>query len=131
MTNFGSGIGLYSRRTRLAILKLTVPATIISSACRGGARNAPAPIRSTACRLDRGSFRRNTAHPVDVATLPQIGKTDQQDSEKDEDVPEGEPTQLPGGLGIDRLLGGHCLSRRLDAGSRGEIARDQFGRDFR
>ena len=33
-------------RTRLAILKLTVPATIIRSACRGVARKAPAPKRS-------------------------------------------------------------------------------------
>src|SRR5262245_1734437 len=50
MTNFGSGIWLYSRRTRLAILKLTVPATIIRSACRGVARNAPAPKRSMSKR---------------------------------------------------------------------------------
>src|ERR1700682_2899749 len=46
MTNFGSGIWLYKRRTRLAILKLTVPATIIRSAWRGVARKAPAPKRS-------------------------------------------------------------------------------------
>src|SRR5713101_5032960 len=51
MTNFGSGIWLYSRRTRLAILKLTVPATIIRSAWRGVARNAPAPKRSRSNRL--------------------------------------------------------------------------------
>src|SRR6516162_6318970 len=50
MTNFGSGIWLYSRRTRLAILKLTVPATIIRSACRGVARKAPAPKRSMSYR---------------------------------------------------------------------------------
>src|SRR5947209_5984918 len=50
MTNFGSGIWLYSRRTRLAILKLTVPATIIRSACRGVARKAPAPKRSMSKR---------------------------------------------------------------------------------
>src|SRR6185369_3829838 len=50
MTNFGSGIWLYSRRTRLAILKLTVPATIIKSACRGVARKAPAPKRSMSKR---------------------------------------------------------------------------------
>src|SRR5712692_4333884 len=50
MTNFGSGIWLYSRRTRLAILKLTVPATIIRSACRGVARKAPAPNRSMSKR---------------------------------------------------------------------------------
>src|SRR6185295_678729 len=51
MTNFGSGIWLYRRFTRLAILKLTVPATIIKSACRGVARNAPAPNRSMSNRL--------------------------------------------------------------------------------
>src|SRR5262245_13390484 len=50
MTNFGSGIWLYNRRTRLAILKLTVPATIIRSAWRGVARNAPAPKRSMSKR---------------------------------------------------------------------------------
>src|SRR6516225_9450082 len=50
ITNFGSGIWLYSRRTRLAILKLTVPATIIRSAWRGVARNAPAPKRSMSYR---------------------------------------------------------------------------------
>src|SRR6516225_5365590 len=50
MTNFGSGIWLYRRRTRLAILKLTVPATIIRSAWRGVARNAPAPKRSMSYR---------------------------------------------------------------------------------
>src|SRR5271165_6085285 len=50
MTNFGSGIWLNSRRTRLAILKLTVPATIIRSACRGVARKAPAPKRSMSKR---------------------------------------------------------------------------------
>src|SRR3954468_4582299 len=46
MTNLGSGIWLYNRRTRLAILKLTVPDTIIRSAWRGVARKAPAPQRS-------------------------------------------------------------------------------------
>src|SRR5438034_11806301 len=51
MTNLGSGIWLYNRRTRLAILKFTVPATIIRSACRGVARNAPAPKRSRSNRL--------------------------------------------------------------------------------
>src|SRR5437763_6121662 len=51
MTNFGSGIWLYSRRTRDAILKLTVPATIIRSAWRGVARKAPAPKRSMSKRL--------------------------------------------------------------------------------
>src|SRR5205807_2699270 len=50
MTNFGSGIWLYRRRTRLAILKLTVPATIIRSAWRGVARKAPAPKRSMSNR---------------------------------------------------------------------------------
>src|SRR5436189_933057 len=50
ITNFGSGIWLYRRRTRLAILKLTVPATIIRSACRGVARKAPAPKRSMSKR---------------------------------------------------------------------------------
>src|SRR5207249_11174713 len=50
MTNFGSGIWLYRRRTRLAILKLTVPATIIRSAWRGVARKAPAPKRSMSKR---------------------------------------------------------------------------------
>src|SRR6476646_11348971 len=50
ITNFGSGIWLYSRRTRLAILKFTVPATIIRSAWRGVARNAPAPKRSMSYR---------------------------------------------------------------------------------
>src|SRR5215470_180790 len=50
MTNFGSGIWLYSRRTRAAILKFTVPATIIRSACRGVARKAPAPKRSMSKR---------------------------------------------------------------------------------
>src|SRR5438132_7904378 len=50
MTNFGSGIWLYSRRTRDAILKLTVPATIIRSAWRGVARKAPAPKRSRSKR---------------------------------------------------------------------------------
>src|SRR3954468_11330133 len=50
MTNLGSGIWLYNRRTRLAILKLTVPATIIRSAWRGVARQAPAPKRSMSKR---------------------------------------------------------------------------------
>src|SRR5439155_26278797 len=50
MTNLGSGIWLYRRRTRLAILKLTVPATIIRSAWRGVARKAPAPKRSMSKR---------------------------------------------------------------------------------
>src|SRR5260370_448997 len=50
ITNCGSGIWLKSRRTRLAILKLTVPATIIRSACRGVARKAPAPKRSMSKR---------------------------------------------------------------------------------
>src|SRR5262249_19265782 len=50
ITSFGSGIWLYSRRTRLAILKFTVPATIIRSACRGVARKAPAPNRSISKR---------------------------------------------------------------------------------
>src|SRR5271169_480672 len=50
ITNFGSGIWLYKRRTRLAILKLTVPATIMRSAWRGVARKAPAPKRSMSKR---------------------------------------------------------------------------------
>src|ERR687886_2022609 len=50
ITNLGSGIWLYRRRTRLAILKFTVPATIIRSACRGVARKAPAPKRSMSKR---------------------------------------------------------------------------------
>src|SRR5262245_34561298 len=51
MTYFGSGICSYNRRTRLAILNVTVPATIIRSAWRGVARNAPAPKRSMSNRL--------------------------------------------------------------------------------
>src|ERR671937_130285 len=50
ITNFGSGIWLYRRRTRLAILYVTVPATIIKSAWRGVARKAPAPKRSMSKR---------------------------------------------------------------------------------
>ncbi len=50
ITNFGSGIWLYSRRTRSAIFRFTVPATIIRSAWRGVARNAPAPNRSMSYR---------------------------------------------------------------------------------
>src|SRR5213078_2551825 len=51
ITYFGSGICSYNRRTRLAILNVTVPATIMRSACRGVARNAPAPNRSRSKRL--------------------------------------------------------------------------------
>src|SRR5574341_2427627 len=35
-----------------AILRQTVPATIIRSDCRGDARNTPAPYRSMSCRDD-------------------------------------------------------------------------------
>src|SRR5438309_245812 len=50
ITYLGSGICSYNRRTRLAILNVTVPATIIRSACRGVARNAPQPNRSRSKR---------------------------------------------------------------------------------
>src|SRR5438034_6572036 len=51
ITYCGSGICSYRRRTRLAIFIVTVPATIIRSACRGVARKAPAPKRSRSKRL--------------------------------------------------------------------------------
>ena len=50
MTYFGSGICAYRRLMRLAIFRVTVPATIMTSDCRGDARKAPAPRRSRSYR---------------------------------------------------------------------------------
>ncbi len=50
MTQRGSGIWSYSRRNTGAIFLVTVPATIIRSACRGEARNTSAPNRAMSNR---------------------------------------------------------------------------------
>src|SRR5215469_9523686 len=50
MTYFGSGIWLYKRTTCGAIFLVTVPATIIKSACRGDGRNTSAPNRARSQR---------------------------------------------------------------------------------
>lgn len=50
MTYLGSGIRSYSRRTAGAILSLTVPDTIMRSACRGPGTNGLTPSRVNSCR---------------------------------------------------------------------------------
>src|SRR5215468_11649624 len=50
MTHFGSGIWSYTRRTIGAIFRVTVPATMIKSDCRGLGRKIPAPNRSISKR---------------------------------------------------------------------------------
>src|SRR5436309_6874384 len=50
MTYFGSGIWLKRRTTCGAIFLVTVPATIIKSACRGEARKTSAPNRARSYR---------------------------------------------------------------------------------
>src|SRR5436309_15775016 len=50
LTYLGSGIWLYSRTTCGAIFLVTVPATIIRSACRGEGRNTSAPNRARSHR---------------------------------------------------------------------------------
>ena len=50
MTHFGSGIWSYNRRSTGAIFLVTVPATIIRSACRGEGRNTSAPNRARSYR---------------------------------------------------------------------------------
>ena len=53
MTHFGSGICSYSRRSRGAILWVTVPATIMTSACRGLERKTSIPNRAVSwCDID-------------------------------------------------------------------------------
>ena len=46
MTHLGSAIWRKIRRTAGAIFQVTVPATIIMSACRGEARNTSEPKRA-------------------------------------------------------------------------------------
>src|SRR5688572_2798174 len=46
MAHFGSGIWSYTRRTTGPIFKVTVPAIMIKSLCRGLGLNTPAPNRS-------------------------------------------------------------------------------------
>src|SRR6185369_16872909 len=50
MAHFGSGIWSYTRRTTGPIFKVTVPAMMIRSLCRGLGRNTPAPNRSMSKR---------------------------------------------------------------------------------
>src|SRR6185437_8053620 len=50
ITYFGSGIWLYRRTTCGAIFLVTVPATIIKSACRGEGRKTSAPNRARSQR---------------------------------------------------------------------------------
>src|SRR5205814_2834423 len=50
MTYLGSGIWLYRRTTCGAIFLVTVPATIIRSACRGEGRKTSAPKRARSYR---------------------------------------------------------------------------------
>src|SRR5215217_4691744 len=50
ITYFGSGIWSYRRRTDGAILVVTVPETIITSAWRGEGRNTSAPKREMSKR---------------------------------------------------------------------------------
>src|SRR5438034_9531365 len=50
ITYFGSAIWLKSRTTWGAIFFVTVPATIIRSACRGDGRNTSAPKRARSHR---------------------------------------------------------------------------------
>ena len=50
MTHFGSGIWSQRRRTIGAIFSVTVPETIIRSACRGVARKTSAPKRAMSWR---------------------------------------------------------------------------------
>ena len=50
MTYFGSGIWLKRRTTCGAIFLVTVPETIIRSACRGEGRNTSAPKRAMSKR---------------------------------------------------------------------------------
>lgn len=50
MTYFGSGICSYSRFTAGAILSVTVPDTIMRSACRGPGANGITPSRMKSCR---------------------------------------------------------------------------------
>src|SRR6478672_1428854 len=50
MTYLGSGICSYRRRTAGAILSVTVPDTIIRSACRGPGANGITPSRMKSCR---------------------------------------------------------------------------------
>src|SRR5215471_1193660 len=51
MAHFGSGIWSYTRRTTGPIFKVTVPAIMIRSLCRGLGRKTPAPNRSISKRL--------------------------------------------------------------------------------
>src|ERR1700733_9418030 len=50
ITYFGSGIWLYNRTTWGAIFLVTVPETIIKSACRGEGRKTSAPKRARSYR---------------------------------------------------------------------------------
>lgn len=50
MTYLGSGICSYSRLTAGAILSVTVPETIMRSACRGPGANGITPSRMKSCR---------------------------------------------------------------------------------
>src|SRR5580698_10874146 len=50
MHHFGSGIWSHTRRSTGLILSVTVPATIIRSACRGEGRKTSAPNRAMSKR---------------------------------------------------------------------------------
>src|SRR5688572_23358655 len=50
IAHFGSGIWSYTRRTTGPIFKVTVPAIMIKSLCRGLGRKTPAPKRSMSNR---------------------------------------------------------------------------------
>ena len=52
ITYLGSGIWSYSRAIIGIIVLVTVPETIITSACRGEPRNTSAPNRAMSNRLD-------------------------------------------------------------------------------
>src|SRR2546430_12232404 len=66
MHHFGSGICSHTRLSTGAIFSVTVPATIIKSACRGDGRNTSAPKRAISNRevveADRKSTRLNSSH---------------------------------------------------------------------
>src|SRR5438445_1330032 len=53
------------------------------------ARPSSQPISATPCLLCECA-----SYPIEVSSFPQVSEADQENPEKDQDIPEGEPSQI-------------------------------------
>src|SRR5205085_1795755 len=68
-------------------------------------------------------FGERASDPIEVSPFPQVGEADQENAEKDQNIPECEPGQLP--CGFRRYRGQLSLRRN---GVRRRIGRQQLPR---